>query len=492
MNSTIKLILLIFHSLIPASGLSADNTSLAEIFDVNRLESGSRLLDSSNHQFQKELNFISNRGEIEKSIDSFLRPYIDTRSFSGVVFLAEGNKIIINRGYGMAVYEHSVKNSGDTKFQIGSLSKSFTAAAISLLVQNGQLGFDDHVKRFIPDFPGGDKITIAHLLTHRSGLPRYVFLPDYGQKSQNRHTTKDLVDWIAGKPRVSEPGKRFAYSNANYTLLAHIIERVSGNGYDEFLSKNIFKQLGLKNTGHRGNILAVVERMAFGYVPVGLNGLEKSRNYDYTTFTGAGSLYSSAEDLFLWYWARENRKLLSKEVTKDIAKRFGSSMGPGWNSEKRLNRDAIVMRGWDGVGFAAQLMHFPNEDRTVIVLSNLSMSSIADEIAGNVAAIAFGEKPKVLKLKSSQSKNSVALTDFAGRYKFGPDFYVPGTTIEFVVRDGQLLVPAQGPLPEGGLIPLSDGTFIHRQQWLRVRFKRDENGKVVGMRYGQFDVKKVK
>ncbi len=113
--------------------------------------------------------------DLRATIDAYLQTYVESHNFSGTVLLASRNNILVNKGYGMAVYRHSVPNAAGTKFQIASVSKSFTAAAILLLHESGQLQLKDSVSRFVPDFPKGEEITIQHLLTHTSGLPRYVF-----------------------------------------------------------------------------------------------------------------------------------------------------------------------------------------------------------------------------------------------------------------------------------------------------------------------------
>ncbi|MDH3528856.1 MAG: beta-lactamase family protein, partial [Acidobacteriota bacterium] len=339
-------------------------------------------------------------------------------------------------------------------------------------------------------FPDGDKITINQLLTHTSGLPRYVFLPDYQDRSQRMHTTKDLVDWIRDKERSSSPGEKYAYSNANYAILAHIIERVSGEKYGDFLSRHIFAPLGLSATGHRAEIHAPIKDMAFGYVPVGIKDLYHSPHHDYTSSTGAGSLFSTTGDIYKWFNAWQSGELLNKQTRKLITEMVGSPIGYSWHTEKRVNRDALVMTGWDGVGFAAQFLYFPDEKLTVIVLSNFNMSSITVEIADNVAAIGFGEAYRPLELRTTRISSKDELRELAGLYRFGKDFYVPDSTIRIVESGGNLLVPAEPPFPEGGLLPLKDGSYIHRQHWFRLSFRRDDSGKVTGMKYGDFEAKK--
>ncbi len=425
--------------------------------------------------------------DLMAAIDAYLQPYVESHNFSGTVLLARGGNILVNKGYGMAVYKDSVPNTAETKFQIASVSKSFTAAAILLLLERGQLQLEDSVSRFVPGFPKGSEITIQHLLTHTSGLPRYVFFSDYREKSQQPHTTADLVEWFQVKPLSFSPGERYGYSNSNYVMLAHIIEKVSGLSYGGFLKTNILDPLDLKDTGHRGKAHAIIDNLASGHVLVGLIELESSRSFDYSTDTGAGSLYSTVQDLFKWFRARQGAQLLKPATRDRMLEEVETPLGFGWHPEKRLDRDALVMRGWDGVGFAAQFVHYLTEDLTVVVLTNFSVSSITAEIADNLAAIGFGENYEPLQLLAKSKIDAPVLQDITGLYRFGSDFYVPGGTIRLIESDGRILIPgAQG----GALLPVSGNTFIHRQHWFRITFERGTDGKVTGMRYGEFEAKK--
>ena len=375
----------------------------------------------------------------------------------------------------MADYENSVPNTAETRFMIASLSKTFTAAAILHLQERDQLSVDDTVNRFIPDFPSGHEITIHQLLTHTTGLPRFVFFPDYGERSKVSHSTMDLVDWISDKPLAFKPGERYGYSNTNYAFLAHIIEQASGLSYGDFLQANILAPLGLQATGHRADPASTVENLSKGHVPEGLVDIGPARFYDYSIVTGAGSLYSTTKDLLTWFRAQQ---------------RDSTSMEYGWNPDRRLDKDVVYKTGWDGVGFGAQFVHYVEDDLTIIVLTNFNVSSITSEIADNLAAIFFDKDYEPLRLSEKPNVEPSVLSNMAGLYRFGPDFYVPDATIRITEHDGQLLIPGDSHSPTGGLLPVSGLEFIHRQQWFKVTFEQDADKKIVGMQYGRFKVKK--
>lgn len=425
---------------------------------------------------------------LEATVEAYLQPYLDGRNFSGSVLIARGGDILLNNGYGMAHSEPDTPTAANTKFQIASISKSFTAAAILLLREQGTLDLDDPVSRFLPDFPNGDDITIHHLLVHSSGLTRYVFLPDYLEKSQQPQTPEDLVAWIQDKPLAFAPGERSAYSNANFALLAHIIELASGLSYGDFLQANIFDPLELTSTGHRGDMDVPVAGLAVGFTPVGVTDLEDSRYHDYSSATGAGSLYATTKDLYAWHRGLNGERLLARESLDLMFDEHIDSRGYGWVHGRWLDRDVIRMDGWDGAGFSTTFVHFLDDDVTVVVLCNLNVSTLTDEIARNLSAIGLGERHEPLRLVATPL-NDVAVTRArAGTYQFGEDFYVPNATMQIVESEGHLFVEGQAL---DALLRVSDNEFIHRLHWFRVTFDQDEDGQVTGMGYGQFAAKRV-
>jgi len=197
----------------------------------------------------------------------------------------------------MANYELAVPNRSDTRFHIASISKSFTAAAILMLQERGQLHMQDTLAKFIPDYPQGDKITLHHLLTHTSGIPNVNNLPTYSEKSLLCLNLTQIIPLFEDKPLEFQPGARFRYSNSNYNLLAFIIEKASGKDYGKFLEENIFRPLGMNATGNDDGSNALIPNRASGYVPVGMQDVENTPFLNWSIKTGNGSLYSTVEDL---------------------------------------------------------------------------------------------------------------------------------------------------------------------------------------------------
>src|SRR2546423_6341480 len=207
---------------------------------------------------------------IESKIDAYLKPYLELNGFSGSILIAKGGRVIFSKGDGMANFEVNVPNTPQTKFHIGSVSKTFTATAIMILQARGKLNVRDPLAKYIPDYPNGDRITLHHLLTNTSGIPNVNNFPEYATQSKFPHTPSDLIPMFRQKPLDFEPGTRgYTESNSNYNLLAYIIEKLSGQTYGEFLKQNIFGPLGLRDTNHDGDASVLIANKASGYVPVG-------------------------------------------------------------------------------------------------------------------------------------------------------------------------------------------------------------------------------
>jgi CubicO group peptidase (beta-lactamase class C family) len=183
--------------------------------------------------------------------------------FMGAVLVAQGDTILLDKGYGSANLEWNIPNTPQTRFRIASLTKQFAAAAILLLEERGKLKLDDPVKSYIPDAPAGwDKITLFNLLTQTSGIPDYTDAPDFGDTMKLRRTPQQMIATVRDKTLDFAPGEKFSYSNTNYLLLGQAIEKTGSVPFAKFIQDNIFAPLGMKDSGF--DTSALVERRASG------------------------------------------------------------------------------------------------------------------------------------------------------------------------------------------------------------------------------------
>lgn len=410
--------------------------------------------------------------DIQARVDAYLAPFVHDRNFSGTVLIARKGAVPVSKGYGMANYELGVPNTAATRFHIASVSKPFTAAAILILQQEGRLKTTDPVSRFVDGFPGGDGITLEHLLTHTSGIPNVNDFPDYDQESRRPHTPADLITLFKDRPRDFPPGDRYAYSNSNYNVLAYVIEKVSGQEYGTFLRESIFRPLGMDSTGHDGRAGALVPDRAAGYAPSGARELENAPYLDWSVKTGNGSLYSTVADLYRFDRSLYGDALLSKESRATM---FAGGPGNryGWFVRKRGERNVAAANG-RSPGFTASFERFVDDDVCVIVLANTYATVSQDPIAGDLAAIAFDEERKPPAV-TARAVDPAVLDGYAGSYTFGPDFFRPNATVA-IRREGDHLVMDWGRGYLSLLVPVAEDEFLDRTFWARVILRRDAHG----------------
>jgi CubicO group peptidase (beta-lactamase class C family) len=232
-------------------------------------------------------------------MEQVVQSYVSDKQFMGSVLVARGTTILLDKGYGFANLEWSIPNTPTTRFRLGSVTKQFAAASILLLEERGKLKTDDPVKKYMPDAPTAwDKVTIYNLLTHTSGIPNFTNFPDYSSTEATPTTPEKLVARFRDKPLEFQPGEKWNYSNSGYVLLGYLIEKISGQTYEQFVQQNIFTPLGMKDSGYDSN-RAVMQHRATGYTPSEY-GPVNAGYIDMSIPFSAGALYSTTEDLLKW------------------------------------------------------------------------------------------------------------------------------------------------------------------------------------------------
>ena len=320
--------------------------------------------------------------------EEYLAAHERVNHFMGSVLIARDGEPIFRRSYGLANVEHDVPNRAETKFRLGSLTKQFTAAAVLLLQERGLLDVRDPIGKHIEDAPHSwEDVSIHNLLTHTSGIPSFTSFPDYEGTWMIPSRPEKTMLRFRDKPLEFRPGKKLSYSNSGYILLAVIIENASGMRYEEFLEKNIFAPLGMNDSGH-DSFAAILKHRATGYVE-GEGGLEHAPYHDMTIPIGGGDLYSTVDDLLKWDQALYTDRLLSDKSRKAMFTVHKSDYGYGWGVGKMFGR-RIHSHGGGINGFVSQIIRFPEDKATVIVLCNHESSPVMD-IGRDLAAILFGK-----------------------------------------------------------------------------------------------------
>jgi len=413
-----------------------------------------------------------NEAALSARAHEIIRTFSEAHVFQGVVLMGVDGNVVFEGAYGKAQYEFDVDNSLDTRFQIASVSKAFTAAAILLLAEKNQVDLDAPLHQILPDYPNADRLTLDQLLTHTSGIPNINSFDNYDEL-QLRHyeSAASLVEIFKDKPLEFDPGERAAYSNSNYELLAHVIEVVSKMSYADFLHANIFEPLKMNDTGHRGDPAAILPRLASGYAPVGALGFGHARYLDWTVKTGNGSLYSTVHDLLRFHEALQGNELLNNK-SLERAYGFEHELGSGWSPGTKFDKRTVTTTG-RSPGYVAYFQRFIDEDRCLIVLSNLYLGP-PRQMLDALSALLVGETPDAVDFALASSSSEIDLGDFAGDYQFGEDWYVGEVTAKVESRKDHLAVVYKNGKNTGYeflLVPMGSRTFFDRTHGGIVRFE---------------------
>jgi CubicO group peptidase (beta-lactamase class C family) len=398
---------------------------------------------------------IDNDVDLARAVDAYLAPLLRTHEISGVLLIGNASGIRVARAYAMADYERGIPNNLETVFRIGSVTKTFTAAATELLSEHGLLDLDDPLSRFLPDFPRAGEITIRQLLAHRSGVQNPDYLDSFGE----RIGIEALVRRIASKPLRFDPGSQNAYSSGGYNLLAGVIEKASGGTYHDFLLRQIAEPLGLTATGHPTE---GTSGLATGHVPGPPPAWMQPVPWsDITGFSlGSGSLYSSAPDL--WSWGRA--------VAEERAGRWKDLPWPyGWGRVEIGEHRGIEQTG-AVTGFMSNLLVFPDSDVIVVALHNLEYGAWSD-FGRDLAALAMGESREASARSVPVAVSPTDLRAHAGSYASG------GTTLHVrLERDHLWLYGGEWPVGKY-LAPLSESRFVPRSDTGEIRFSDPVDGR---------------
>jgi D-alanyl-D-alanine carboxypeptidase len=287
----------------------------------------------------------------------------------------ENGKVLLKKSCGLADESWRIPNTIDSRFEIASVTKQFTAVAILQLAQAGRLSIQDPIGKFYLQAPASWKgITVEELLNHTSGLPNNE-VKDFTKGLAVPYTIEELIQTFRDRPLVAPPGTKWAYTNTEYYLLAYLIDRLSGQDYGIYLADHIFKPLGMSHSGFAGT-LTIVPQMAEGYTRD--NGRLRLRDYfDRSLEVGAGGIYTTLDDLVLWNHALDTPGFLTAQsLDQMFSIHPPGNCGFGWFIDGQPVR-RIYHEGGDP-GFAAFEARYPDQHALIVVLSNEDDSPVRD------------------------------------------------------------------------------------------------------------------
>jgi CubicO group peptidase (beta-lactamase class C family) len=332
---------------------------------------------------------------IAQAIDRQFAPFDAADTPGYAVGVVRDGRLVHARGFGSADLDHGVAIGPRSVFNVASLSKQFTAAAVALLIRQGKVSLDHEVRRYLPEFPAyPGPIRVAHLAYMTSGLKEYYQLPRPNGQTWDRDvfTVADAIRATLSQPEPDfAPGSRWAYSNVNYMLLAEIVSRVSGEPFPRYVERHIFTPLGMTRSHVDDDLSRVVPGRVTGYNRRESGGYR--RELRLSPHYGGSGVFTTLEDLARWDHALDQHKLDGPELTRLLlsTRRFehdktNDAFGLVWGEQR--GRRTLWYEGGDA-GFSSCMIRFPDDRFTVIVLSNLG-SGEAARYARRIADLLLG------------------------------------------------------------------------------------------------------
>lgn len=323
-------------------------------------------------------------------VDDYVKSEMEKRRIPGVALaIVQNGKTVKTAAYGLANVELNVPVKPETAFEIGSITKQFTAAGILLLAQEGKLSVEDKISRHLKDVPELWKnVTVRHLLSHTSGIKSYTGLDGF---QLTKHLTQpQFIKSIGAEPMEFQPGESWKYCNTGFNLLGFIIENVSGKNYWDFMSERVFRPLAMNSTTNRLPGLVIPNR-ADGYEQT--NQVLINRDFDLTEVFSAGAIISTVGDLAKWNAALDCEDILraasKQQMWTPTGLRNGkpTKYGFGWFIDT-LEGHKNIGHGGSTSGFSATIQRFPDDKLAIIILTNTD-ESVATPMAKKLATFYF-------------------------------------------------------------------------------------------------------
>lgn len=395
--------------------------------------------------------------------DSIFAP-MDTPTTPGcAVSVMQQGAIAFERGYGMANLEYGIPITPRSVFHVASVSKHFTAFAIELLVNEGRVSWDDDIREYVPEVPDfGEPITLRHLVHHVSGIrDQWNLLSMAGWRWEaDVVTQQDVLDITSRQTALNfPPGERYLYSNTGYTLLAVVVERVTGQSLREFAQERIFEPLGMEQTHFHDDHEMIVRNRAFAYAPdsTGLYGLKQSiPDFD---VVGATSLFTTAHELAAWDRNFYTGRVGGRDALARMEQRFvlnsGDTIGyaHGLSIGERRGLRTVGHGGADA-GYRSHFMRVPEQDWSVAVLCNYPSSNpggLANRVADVWLEDAYPKPAQVAGTNAGEDDRWVdvprsTLASLTGVYRDADGFdarriELHGDTLKAMIGPGYPLRP---------------------------------------------------
>ncbi len=409
---------------------------------------------------------------IQEKLEALLTARADEGKFNGSILVAQKGIILLEKGYGKKDVAAGTFDDVNTIYQVGSVTKQFTAAVILYLQEHKKLSVSDKLSKYFPDFPQGDKITIENLLTHTSGVFNYTDSALLMKESSKPVTRDRMMAIFASKPLDFEPGTKWKYSNSAYSILGYIIEKVTGKPYEKVVHEVIFKPLGMTHSGFDFAHLQSPDK-ATGYYVLS-KGMQKTASVvDSSLSYAAGAIYTTVGDLYKWDRAIHNNGVISAASWQKAFTPYKQKYGYGWVIDSLFGKK-IITHGGGIDGFNSNITRIPEEDAVIIMINNVN-TPFLEPVNRDIIAALLGKPYNLPKDRKAVSVPESILQSYTGVYELTPTFKITVT-----LENGSLKAQATGQ-SEFDLFAETNERFFLKVVDAQITFVKDNDGKVTGL-----------
>lgn len=406
----------------------------------------------------------------KERVDSLLDYYSQTLRYNGVAFVSVKGRTMLSKGYGYKDRYRNRKNDPQTVFQIGSMTKQFTAEIILMLAKEQKLGLQDKLSRYFPGYPSGDEITIENLLTHTSGIRNYTEDTLWQKHPASVVSHEQMMAQFRDKPLAFAPGAKFQYSNSNYILLTYIIEQLTGKPYTVVARERILSPLGMSHSGFDFTHLQSPDKPV-GYNCVLIDSFYTESMVDSTQSLGAGALYSTAEDLYKWHQALQSYQLLDKEWQQKAYVPFKGGYGYGWFIKDSVAGQKLYVHSGRINGFSSYFIRIEKEDICIVLLTNVAFGGQdMNLIARNIVRCLYDESFSVPAVRKEIILAPEIMKRYEGDYVLQADTSI---SLTCTLKGNSMLLTATNQ-PQDRIYPQTQTLFFSKAADAQFEFMKDD------------------
>lgn len=409
----------------------------------------------------------------QATLAEIMQVYTSQYKFNGTVLVAQKGKILLNQGYGFRRIQDSLYHDSSSVFQIGSVTKQFTAAVILKLCEERKMDLRDKLSKYFPDFPKGDSISIHQLLSHTSGIYNYTNDGEFMQQEVSLPANRDkMMARFKDKPLDFSPGTKWNYSNSGYLMLGYIVEKVTGMSWENAVRQYIFKKAGMNLSGFDFAHLQSTSRST-GYSRIKATGNSVSLLVDSSVSFSAGSIYSTAGDLYKWFLALQADKIISKDSKKKAFTPVMNKYGYGWMEDTIAGQHTVGHSG--GIpGFVSNMVFIPEDSTVIILLCNMNTPHLF-AMTRYLLSVLYHQPYELPFTPVAIYLSEEELKQYVGVFELNADMVVH---VKF--EQGKLIGEPEGQEPLQ-LHPEKKELFFLKEIDAKIRFNRNETGEIISM-----------